>query len=72
MIMFYGALMWILGILTGILLEMRYSAKRKILKECLEAMEKAQENYGYDDSICEILDPCINKIYQELNCCDDD
>lgn len=72
MIMFYGALMWILGILTGILLEMRYSSKRKILKECLEAMEKAQENYGYDDSICEILDPCINKIYQELDYCDDD
>lgn len=51
---------------------LRYSAKRQILKECLEAMKKAQENYGYDDSICEILDPCINKIYQELNCCDED
>lgn len=72
MLSIYIFLMWLLGILTGILLEKRYSAKRQILKECLEAMEKAQENYGYDDSICEILDPCINKIYQELNCCDED
>lgn len=48
MLSIYIFLMWLLGILTGILFEKIYSAKRQILKECLEAMEKAQENYGYD------------------------
>lgn len=72
MLSIYIFLMWLLGVLTGILINQKYSYERKLLKECLEAMEKAQENYGYDDSICEILDPSIKNIYEHFGLYDED
>lgn len=72
MLSIYILLMWILGILTGILINQKYSYERELLIECLEAMEKAQKNYGYDDSICEILDPSIEKIYNHFGLYDDE
>lgn len=38
----------------------------ELLKECKEAIEKAQKNYGYDDSIIEILEPVTIKIEEVL------
>lgn len=44
----------------------RIEKLEKLLKECKEAIEKAQKNYGYDDSIVEILEPVTNKIDEAL------
>ena len=40
---------------------------REMLRECKKAMEKAQKNYGYDDTIIEILEPVTTKIDEVLN-----
>ena len=40
---------------------------REMLRECKKAMAKAQKNYGYDDTIIEILEPVTTKIDEVLN-----
>ena len=37
-------------------------ALKELLKECVEALNDAQRNYGYDDSIIDICSPIITKI----------
>ena len=41
-------------------------ALKKLLKECVEVLNDAQRNYGYDDSILDICSPIITKINQVL------
>lgn len=35
---------------------------KELLKECIEVLNDAQRNYGYDDSIIDICSPIITKI----------
>lgn len=35
---------------------------KELLKECVEVLNDAQRNYGYDDSIIDICSPIITKI----------
>lgn len=39
---------------------------KSLLKECVEVLNDAQRNYGYDDSILDICSPIITKIDQVL------
>ena len=39
---------------------------KKLLKECVEVLNDAQRNYGYDDSIIDICYPIITKIDEVL------
>ena len=44
---------------------------KELLKECVEVLNDAQRNYGYDDSIIDICSPIITKIYEVLNVAED-
>ena len=35
---------------------------KELLRECVEVLNDAQRNYGYDDSIIDICSPIITKI----------
>lgn len=39
---------------------------KELLKECVEVLNDAQRNYGYDDSILDICSPIITKIDEVL------
>ena len=39
---------------------------KELLKECVEVLNDAQRNYGYDDSIIDICSPIITKIDEEI------
>lgn len=39
---------------------------KELLKECVEVLNDAQRNYGYDDSIIDICSPIITKIDEVL------
>lgn len=39
---------------------------KELLKECIEVLNDAQRNYGYDDSIIDICSPIITKIDEVL------
>ena len=40
---------------------------KELLKECVEVLNDAQRNYGYDDSIIDICSPIITKIDEVLD-----
>ena len=39
---------------------------KELLRECVEVLNDAQRNYGYDDSIIDICSPIITKIDEVL------
>ena len=47
-------------------LEEENAKLKELLKECVEVLNDAQRNYGYDDSIIDICSPIITKIDEVL------
>lgn len=47
-------------------LKMENTKLKELLKECVEVLNDAQRNYGYDDSIIDICSPIITKIDEEI------
>ena len=44
---------------------------KELLKKCVEVLNDAQRNYGYDDSIIDICSPIITKIDEVLDVAED-